>query len=448
MNTSKLLIHLASLRDLIESLPDDPKSAATSLQFVKVSLTLAIDAFGGEAAEAPAKEAKAKSSTTKAAGTPWDHHLVRKDGTMRAHGTLTAYQRGCRCDRCKGAQRVQNKSRQVQKKAEAQAMSKPMKGKAKATSEEPAPAHGTVEGFHEHATRRETPCAPCWSAWKKWIPEIPAEPEAPPPAPTVLFKSIPHGTISGYKTHKCRCDLCRKANRDAAKRTKANRAAQGDLATEFVHGANGYRNHGCRCDICTAGSTEATRKWRATHQRSNPVKPEVIVVAEAPAPPSPKPVPEIQHGTRAGYTSGKCRCDLCKAANTQACKETRERRLARLAAGETFKHGLSGYNAYKCRCDICKAAKTEEQQRRRASREIKHGTRSTYVYHGCRCDLCTAANSERARALREVRVTKAAAGEVEVPHGRTGYIHYGCRCQVCVQAETDHRSSRSQKFDA
>lgn len=80
-------------------------------------------------------------------------------------------------------------------------------------------------------------------------------------------------------------------------------------------------------------------------------------------------------------------------------REYRALRHAKLESGEaTPPHGsASTYLHYQCRCDPCKAANTErcrELQRRRAERLradptlAKHGKESTYVNWGCRCLKC------------------------------------------------------------
>jgi hypothetical protein len=40
---------------------------------------------------------------------------------------------------------------------------------------------------------------------------------------------------------------------------------------------------------------------------------------------------EPQHGSRNTYTNWKCRCDLCREANTRYVRERREERRKRLA---------------------------------------------------------------------------------------------------------------------
>lgn len=67
-------------------------------------------------------------------------------------------------------------------------------------------------------------------------------------------------------------------------------------------------------------------------------------------------------------------------------------------------HGLaSTYRNQRsaCRCDLCRAANTERSRLERAIRAARvdevppeaHGRLSTYKNWGCRCGLCTAANA-------------------------------------------------------
>lgn len=78
-----------------------------------------------------------------------------------------------------------------------------------------------------------------------------------------------------------------------------------------------------------------------------------------------------------------------------------------------FKHGHSGYINYRCRCDVCRDAQSayfrERRRRNREAREaaeaegrvfivegVKHGV-NAYRNHGCRCDVCCAAKSVERR---------------------------------------------------
>lgn len=71
----------------------------------------------------------------------------------------------------------------------------------------------------------------------------------------------------------------------------------------------------------------------------------------------PKTYPEPPHGTLRRYQSViyRCRCQECTTANTNAWKEEKRRRIARLAADPTIiKHGTyNGYHNWGCRCDPC-----------------------------------------------------------------------------------------------
>jgi hypothetical protein len=80
----------------------------------------------------------------------------------------------------------------------------------------------------------------------------------------------------------------------------------------------------------------------------------------------------------------------------------------------SFTHGYSGYTNYRCRCNICRQANTDRQYESReywrASRDqiratgfehevtnISHGI-SGYTNYSCRCKVCVEANRARARS--------------------------------------------------
>lgn len=74
---------------------------------------------------------------------------------------------------------------------------------------------------------------------------------------------IPHGTISGYSTHRCRCTECRIAKRLYQRQTTARYAAR--LATNpetFNHGKTSTYQLGCRCTPCRQAGTPASRAYR------------------------------------------------------------------------------------------------------------------------------------------------------------------------------------------
>jgi hypothetical protein len=83
------------------------------------------------------------------------------------------------------------------------------------------------------------------------------------------------------------------------------------------HGtATGY-DYGCRCAECR----EAIRLKGIARRRS----------AGVPTTHGPPPGP-IKHGTLHAYNSRRCRCDACRAANTENGRLVRARRAARAAA--------------------------------------------------------------------------------------------------------------------
>jgi hypothetical protein len=72
-------------------------------------------------------------------------------------------------------------------------------------------------------------------------------------------------------------------------------------------------------------------------------------------------------------------------------------------AEKNFNHGCYAYQRHKCRCDICRAANTENCRQSRANakarakrdpRLIPHGTVVGYGYWGCSCSDCRKANAE------------------------------------------------------
>jgi hypothetical protein len=131
-----------------------------------------------------------------------------------------------------------------------------------------------------------------------------------------------------------------------------------------------------------------------------------------------------------------------------------------------FAHGAHGYRYYGCRCDICRAGSTEAARKWRAThprpsirrpkplvvletpvasnpREIQHGTKNAYAYHGCRCELCTGAHTDAIYAAKDRRLQRAEAG-MTFEHGLNGYRNYDCRCDICKAAKVEYaRSKRS-----
>lgn len=121
-----------------------------------------------------------------------------------------------------------------------------------------------------------------------------------------LRKEVTHGTISGYKHYKCRCELCFVAYRDYQKQCKAKKRAGFVLVgpKPIKHGRVGsYGYHKCRCDICVDFMVNY-RMARKARKLGIPIS-EVIMASKGPS------VEEArQCGTAEAYSFG-CTCDLC-----------------------------------------------------------------------------------------------------------------------------------------
>lgn len=83
-----------------------------------------------------------------------------------------------------------------------------------------------------------------------------------------------------------------------------------------THGTRACYSAGCTCDVCR----EANRLYVQMRRRAAGVQP---LGSKGPPP----------HGTTARYAQPwRCRCDLCRAANTQAHRRYAEARRARQAS--------------------------------------------------------------------------------------------------------------------
>lgn len=83
-----------------------------------------------------------------------------------------------------------------------------------------------------------------------------------------------------------------------------------DPAHEYHGTTNAYNNHGCRCEACKAANTEAN--------------------AEAKARRFSEPTPDHVHGSENGYGNYGCRCDACTAAWSLASNGRARKRRARI----------------------------------------------------------------------------------------------------------------------
>jgi hypothetical protein len=92
---------------------------------------------------------------------------------------------------------------------------------------------------------------------------------------TVLATRSPHGSLWRYALG-CRCTVCRQTKGDydrawsldtrrlrAAKRDQIAATGQRYVVDGITHGLAGYRKHQCRCYVCAAANTEACRAYRA-----------------------------------------------------------------------------------------------------------------------------------------------------------------------------------------
>jgi hypothetical protein len=79
--------------------------------------------------------------------------------------------------------------------------------------------------------------------------------------------------------------------------------------TAIPHGTvSGYNYHGCRCADCRAGAAEYRRAWRAKLKQT--------------------PGKQVPHGTRYGYLEYGCRCYPCHRAKATYDREWAKRRRA------------------------------------------------------------------------------------------------------------------------
>lgn len=145
-----------------------------------------------------------------------------------------------------------------------------------------------------------------------------------------------------------------------------------------------------------------------------------------------------RHGTMTGYTSGKCRCSLCKAAAKAYRKEFRQGHMesVRLAEQAYYKQHAPAY------IKATKANQTKRLKELQANPEDpRHGTITSYNA-GCRCDKCIDAGKKqrakwRARVLAELKANKD-----DPRHGSlTGYTA-GCRCFKCRLTNSERRKKK------
>lgn len=98
-----------------------------------------------------------------------------------------------------------------------------------------------------------------------------------------------------------------------------------------------------------------------------------------------------EHGRLWTYGHHGCRCDECRAANTEAVAKVRAKLFE--ADRALVPHGVGGYQNWGCRCEVCSAAHSaemaEDKQARWGKEPPTHGS-SGYQHWGCRCEVCHA----------------------------------------------------------
>lgn len=118
------------------------------------------------------------------------------------------------------------------------------------------------------------------------------------------MENIPHGTWSGYSSHKCRCDLCREASRQygQARRDKQRVADLDAYKARRAEEARRYR------EKTPEKQAEYDRASRQRALEKGARQPELL-----------------PHGLRSTYQTFGCRCDLCKRAQWEYEQERRAR---------------------------------------------------------------------------------------------------------------------------
>lgn len=121
------------------------------------------------------------------------------------------------------------------------------------------------------------------------------------------------------------------------------------------------------------------------------------------------------------------------------------------AAGNQFKHGRSGYTNHRCRCVECRAdwsAYCKDARERRRAKVlagdvvIQHGSESSYFNYMCRCSECVEAHRLGDLPRRKARIERMEAGLAEVEHGKPStYTNYACRCDACSVAASQYQAS-------
>lgn len=80
-----------------------------------------------------------------------------------------------------------------------------------------------------------------------------------------------------------------------------------------------------------------------------------------------------EHG-HSRYTNEKCRCDICRAANTARVARRRAERIAITRASglpEGITHGENAYMNWGCRCSVCVLDRQKNDRARYAAKKAR-----------------------------------------------------------------------------
>jgi len=85
----------------------------------------------------------------------------------------------------------------------------------------------------------------------------------------VKLLTLPHGSVSTYTNHRCRCIGCTAAWAAYCRAATERRAAAAKEGGFIPHGTSGgYTNYLCRCARCRRAVREADRRKKAAQRAS------------------------------------------------------------------------------------------------------------------------------------------------------------------------------------
>lgn len=156
----------------------------------------------------------------------------------KPHG-IGAYNRGCRCSRCRKAKRDLNRRCRAKLLAEV-------------ASGIVTPPHGTVKGYDDYGCR----CDRCRNVYRQYRSDNLRKKYAAFAAGEV---KRPHGSITTYQEYGCRCQPCRDAvnakNQEIIQRRRQKRIGKKRIGQTFVCAKCEYSyGHGPNCTLAKEAS--------------------------------------------------------------------------------------------------------------------------------------------------------------------------------------------------